>query len=219
MCKTRSLNCSNFIVLGVYQGQNKTKEFTMLELAADSTALVIIDLQKGIAARPLAPYTSEQVVSNSKDLAQRFRDAGAIVMVVNVAFSKDRKDALTQEVDLSMPVPTSGFPADFSDLVDGLAKDGDIRITKHQWGAFYGTELDLQLRRRGIKTLVLTGIATNMGVESTARQAWEYGYNLVIAEDAMTSLSAEMHEFSIKNILPRLGRIRKSTDIILKPNA
>ena len=217
MCKTRSLNCSNFIVLGVYQGQNKTKEFTMLELEADSTALVIIDLQKGIVARPLAPYTPEQVVSNSKDLAQRFRDAGAIVMVVNVAFSKDRKDALTQEVDLSIAMPAAGFPADFSDLVDGLAKDGDIHITKHQWGAFYGTELDLQLRRRGIKTLVLTGIATNIGVESTARQAWEYGYNLVIAEDAMTSLSAEMHEFSIKNILPRLGRIRKSTDIILKP--
>ena len=191
----------------------------MLELVADRTALVIIDLQKGIVARELAPYNAEQVVNNSKELARRFRDAGAIVVMVNVAFSPDRKDALTQEVDLSMPVPANCFPVDFSDLVDGLANDGDIRITKHQWGAFYGTELDLQLRRRGIKTIVLTGIATNMGVESTARQAWEYGYNLVIAEDAMTSLSTEMHEFSIKNILPRLGRVLKTADIILKINA
>jgi nicotinamidase-related amidase len=79
-------------------------------------------------------------------------------------------------VDHPTPLPAGGLPAGWSDLVGGLAEAGDIGITKWQWGAFYGTELDLQLRRRGIRTIVLAGIATNFGVESTARQAWEHSY-------------------------------------------
>ena len=55
----------------------------------------------------------------------------------------------------------------WSELADGLAAAGDIVITKRQWGAFHGTELDLQLRRRGIRGIVLGGIATNFGVEFT----------------------------------------------------
>ena len=106
-----------------------------------------------------------------------------------------------------------GYPDDFSDLVDGLAAPTDIRVTKHQWGAFYGTDLDVQLRRRGIQTIVLGGVATNIGVESTARQAWERNYALVIAEDATTSLSAEMHAFSMTSILPMISRIVKTADI------
>ena len=101
------------------------------------------------------------------------------------------------------------------DLADGLAQPGDLRITKRQWGAFHGTELDLQLRRRGIQTIVLGGIATNIGVESTARQGWENGYSLVFAEDAISGMSAEMHEFAVKNIFPRLGRVVPSGEIQL----
>ena len=100
--------------------------------------------------------------------------------------------------------------------LDGLlAQPTDIRVTKHQWGAFYGTDLDVQLRRRGIKTLVLGGIATNFGVESTAEQAWERGYAVVVAEDATSSVSAEMHAFSIGSMLPRLSRIVKAGEIHL----
>ena len=87
----------------------------------------------------------------------RFRSAGAPVVLVNVAFSPDFKDALRQPVDQPTTLPPGGFPADFSELVDGLAAAGDIRITKRQWGAFHGTELDLQLRRRGIQTIVQAG--------------------------------------------------------------
>ena len=102
------------------------------------------------------------------------------------------------------------------ELVDGLAKPGDIRITKRQWGAFHGTELDLQLRRRSIQTIVLGGIATNIGVESTARQAWERGYAVILAEDATSGQSVEMHNFSVKNILPRISKISKAADIAFK---
>jgi len=185
----------------------------MLKLDRNTTALVLIDLQKGIVGRELAPHSGQQVVKNSKDLAERFRQAGAPVVLVNVAFAADFKDALRQEVDEPFAMPPGGFPADFSELTEGLAKPGDLRITKRQWGAFYGTELDLQLRRRGIRTIVLAGIATNIGVESTARQAWEHGYSLIVAEDATTGMSAEMHNFAVKVIFPRISRVVKSADL------
>jgi nicotinamidase-related amidase len=92
-------------------------------------------------------------------------------------------------------------------------KPGDFLVTKHQWGAFHGTELELPLRRRGITTIVLCGIATNIGVESTARFAFEYGYNQIFVEDAMSALSVEEHTFTISKIFPRLGLARKTEDI------
>ena len=187
-----------------------------MNLIPQTAALVLIDLQKGIMERTLAPYTSDQVIKTAKELAERFRLAGAPVFPVNVAWSKDRKDALRQPVDQPPAIPPGGFPEYFSELVEGLAKPEDIRITKRQWSAFHGTELDLQLRRRGIDTIVLAGVATNMGVESTARQAWELGYCLILAEDATSGMSAEMHHFSMNHIMPRLGRVAKAADIVLK---
>ncbi len=89
-----------------------------------------------------------------------------------------------------------------------------VLITKRQWGAFYGTNLEQQLRRRGIRTIILAGIATNMGVESTARAAQDQGYELVFAEDAMSSMSAEFHQFAVQNIFPMMGRVRISAEII-----
>ena len=185
----------------------------MIPLDPKTTALILIDLQKGILGRPIAPYSADQVMKTSNELTQRFRRAGALVVLVNVAFAPDFADALRQEVDESRPLPAGGHPQEFSELVDGLAEPSDLLITKKQWGAFYGTELDLQLRRRGIRTLVVGGVATNMGVESTVRQASEFGYTLIIAEDATSSMSVEMHEFSIKNIMPRIARVRKAADI------
>jgi nicotinamidase-related amidase len=184
-----------------------------LELDPRTTALVLIDLQKGILAYPLAPTSPQDLVSRGKSLAERFRAHGAPVVLVNVGWSADGGDALAPPVDAPRHSPEGGYPADWADLTDGLAQPGDILVTKRQWGAFYGTELDLQLRRRGIKTIVLGGVATHIGVESTARQAWEHGYALVIAADATTSLSAETHEMSMRHILPQIARVRDSGDI------
>lgn len=191
----------------------------MQHLNPKTTALVLIDLQKGIVGRSLAPHSGPDIVKNGTELARRFRAAGAPVVLVNVAFAPDFKDALRQEVDQPFTPPPGGFPADFSELADGLKGAGDICITKRQWGAFYGTELDLQLRRRGIQTIVLGGVSTNIGVESTARQAWEHGYSLVFAEDATTSMSTEMHAFSVNHILPRLGKMAKTAEIIFETPA
>lgn len=185
----------------------------MQNLDPNTTALVLIDLQKGVVGRELGPYSGAEVVKNSIALADRFRRAGAPVVLVNVGFAPDFKDALRQPVDQPFQMPPGGFPADFMELAEGLKKPGDICITKRQWGAFYGTELDLQLRRRGIRTIVLGGISTNIGVESTARQAWEHGYAIILAEDATSSMSAEMHAFAIATIFPRLSRVVKSADV------
>jgi nicotinamidase-related amidase len=95
-----------------------------------------------------------------------------------------------------------------------LRGEHDIIVTKKQWGAFYGTDLDLQLRRRGIRTVVLGGISTNMGVESTARAAHEHGYNVVLAEDATSARSADAHRFAYSEIFPLLGRVASSEEVI-----
>lgn len=187
----------------------------MLHLEPKTTALVLIDLQKGIASRSTAPHTGSDVVERASELAKRFRSADALVVLVNVAFAKDFGDAVRLPVDSPMQLPPEGLPSDFSDIVDGLATPSDIRVTKHNWGAFYGTDLDIQLRRRGIKTIVLGGIATNMGVESTARQAWERNYETVIAEDITASFTTEMHAFAVEKIFPRISRVSKVADIQL----
>ncbi|KXS38329.1 MAG: isochorismatase hydrolase [Halomonadaceae bacterium T82-2] len=187
----------------------------MPELAPRTTALVLIDLQRGIVGMPLEPRSGEVVVSQSKGLADRFRDAGAPVVQVRVAWSADFADAPPRNVDQPIPQPEGGLPDDWSQFVDGLVKAGDLEILKRQWGAFFGTELDLQLRRRGITTVVLGGIATNFGVESTARQAWERGYDVVVVEDACAGPSRELHEMAMTRILPRLSRVVQSADLAL----
>ena len=137
------------------------------------------------------------------------------VFLVRVATSPDGGDRLDPAADVTWKRPAGPLPADWSEIVPELAGHaGDFIITKKQWGAFYDTGLDLQLRRRKINTIVLCGIATNIGVESTARFAYEYGYNQIFAEDAMSSMAMEDHAFAIKKILPRLGRVRSTQEIL-----
>ena len=191
-----------------------------LSLNPGATALVIIDLQKGIVGRPGAPHPTAKVVENARRLAERCRETGATVVLVHVTYAADGRDRLQQPVDAA---PWGGqMPPDWSEIVPELGpKPGDLVVTKRQWGAFYGTELDLLLRRRGVTTIVLGGISTNFGVESTARDAWERGYELVFAEDAMAAMAAEAHQFAVANIFPRLGRVRSTGDVLaaLKPAA
>jgi len=185
-----------------------------LELDAATTALVVIDLQRGIVSRDVAPHTAADVVARGAQLARRFRAAGATVVLVRVTPSPDRRDQLRPNAD--QPLASGApMPADWADLVPELGlQANDIVITKRQWGAFHGTELDLQLRRRGVKTIVLCGISTNIGVESTARNAFELGYEQVFAEDACASFGADAHRFTMANIFPRIGRVRSTAEVL-----
>lgn len=183
-----------------------------MQLDAKTAALVLIDLQKGVLAMPVAPHPAAAVNERSMRLAQRFRAAGSLVVRVRVSFSRDLADALRPPVD--QPTDYASLPPGWDEFSEP-PQPSDLVITKRQWGAFYGTELDLQLRRRGIQTIVLAGVATNIGVESTARQAWEHGYAVILAEDATSGMSAEMHTFAIGNIFPRVSRVVKSAELTL----
>ncbi|MEV4812570.1 hydrolase [Micromonospora avicenniae] len=177
------------------------------------TALVLIDLQRGIVAAPTAPYPAAEVVARGVQLADAFRAHGAPVVLVRVTTAPDGADAAPGRTDRG---PAGGSrPEDWDVLVDELVgHPGDIVVTKRNWGAFYGTDLDLQLRRRGVTQIVLGGIATSIGVESTARAAHEHGYHVTLATDAMTDLDAEGHRNSVERIFPRLGETGTTTEII-----
>jgi nicotinamidase-related amidase len=188
---------------------------TKLEaLHPDKTALVAIDLQNSVVALRGAPYSAQEVVHNAAKLVGAFRERGAFVALVRVA-SKDGKDMLRPLTD-EVPRWGSGErPQNAFEIVPEIGvTDNDFVITKHQWGAFYGTDLDLQLRRRGIDTIVLCGIATGYGVDTTAREAYQHGYNQVFATDAMTGLSEEEHDYVLKHIFPRVGRSRTTAEIL-----
>ena len=178
----------------------------MIALDPRTTALVLIDLQNGILGRKLAPISADELVERSKTLARRFRAEGAPVVLVNAAPATDEPRA----VDESFALPKT-LPAGFIDLAPGLAAPGDILITKSTWGAFSVPELDRELRKRGVRTIALGGVATQFGVESTARQAWELGYELVIVTDATTSIAIEAHDNSMRRIFPRIARVTDSS--------
>lgn len=184
-----------------------------LSFDARQTALVLIDLQKGILGRQTAPHSAADVLARGVRLANAFRKAGGLVVLVHVSYSADGGDALTQPTDAGplAAMRSAGWDEISPDLGQS---DRDLVITKRQWGAFYGTPLDMQLRRRGIKTIVIGGIATNFGVESTARDAYERGYALVFVEDAMSALTDDAHGFAIANIFPRLGRVRSTEEVL-----
>ncbi len=182
-----------------------------LEIVPKHTALVLIDLEHGIVSRDLAPHKAADVVANSRRLAEAVRSAGGTVVYVHVLLH----ETLSLPADSPTPKPAQPPPASASDIVPeaGIQPD-DILVTKRQWGTFYGTNLEQALDRRGIQTIILAGIATNLGVESTARAAFDAGYALIFAEDAMSSISAEWHHFAIKNLFPRMGNVRSTAEIV-----
>ena len=187
------------------------------------TALVLIDLQHGIVAPPAVPYSGAEVVARGKELADAFRAHGLPVVLVNVSFSPNFADA-PQGRDDEEPFEDDetdeddgdeGMPADFAVIVDELgAQSTDIRVTKHQWGAFHGTELDTQLRRRGVTQIVLAGLVTSRGVDTTAREAYAHNYSVAFATDAMADRGIEVHENAVERIFPQIGQRASTAEIL-----
>jgi nicotinamidase-related amidase len=185
-----------------------------LALTSSRTALVVIDLQRGTVGAPTAPYPASDVVAHTAAVAVVLRAAGGTVVLVRVTPSADGRDALRPQTDTPAWQP-GPRPPDWAEIVPELGPEpGDLVITKRQWGAFYGTELDLQLRRRGIDTILLAGISTNVGVESTARDAFERGYEQVFVEDAMTARSPDEHAHTVRTVFPRIGRVRSTAEVL-----
>lgn len=174
-----------------------------------TTALVVIDLQKGIAALPTA-HPMKDVIANVVALLDAFRRRQLPVVLVNV----DARAPGRAERSFS----TAGMPADWTDFIPELNRQpGDHVVTKRSWGAFTNTDLAQHLRERGVSQVVVTGVATSAGVESTARQAHDLGFNVALAVDAMTDLDPAAHENSITRIFPKMsetGTTRELLDLI-----
>ncbi|AIO73616.1 MULTISPECIES: isochorismatase family protein [Burkholderia] len=171
-----------------------------------NTALVVIDLQKGIVALPTA-HPVGGVIERTRELLDAFRSRGLPVVLVNVAGGAPGR---TQQ-----QVRLDALPADWTELIAELDRQpGDHLVTKKTWGAFTGTDLDAYLKAAGVTQIVLAGVATSIGVESTARQAHELGYNVTLAVDAMTDLNADAHANSVERLFPRLGETGSTQDIV-----
>lgn len=170
------------------------------------TALIVVDLQKGIVGIPAAHPTAG-VVANAAALADAFRKHHLPVALVNVGGGAPGRN--------EMPPRGGERPADWMELAPELKQQpDDILVTKKSWGAFTNTALADRLKLLGVTQVVVAGIATTIGVESTARQAYELGYNVTLAVDAMTDPSAEAHQNSVTRLFPRLGETGTTAEII-----
>src|SRR5471032_810961 len=175
-----------------------------LNLDPRTTALVLIDLQRGIVAGTTMPHASTDVIARGAALAAAFRAREALVVLVRV--DPGPHGMLFPRPATDKPRPPLTFAADWSELVPELGHvASDVVVTKHQPNAFYGTDLDIHLTRRGIRTIVLGGISTNVGVESTARAAFERGYEQLFVEDAMAARAETLHTHSMEHFFPTVG--------------
>ncbi|AUG53581.1 isochorismatase family protein [Thalassospira marina] len=170
------------------------------------TALIVIDLQQGILAYPLV-HSADDVLEKSVALANAFRARNLPVVLVNVAGGAPGRN--------EQPPRASSFPPGWADLAPAIDTGRhDHKVTKKTWGAFTGTDLNEYLAGQGVTQVVLCGIATSIGVESTARQAHELGFNVTIATDAMTDMNADAHVNSVTRIFPRLGETGTVDEIL-----
>jgi nicotinamidase-related amidase len=171
------------------------------------TALIVVDLQKGIVGLPF-PHPIDGVVAHACALTAAFRNHGLPVVLVNVAGTAPGRTEQPPRI-------RGPLPADWTGLIPELNQQAsDIVVTKRTWGAFASTDLEALLRTRDVTQVVIAGVATATGVESTARQAYEQGFNVTLAVDAMTDSRPEAHDYSIKNVFPRLGETGTSRAII-----
>jgi nicotinamidase-related amidase len=170
------------------------------------TALIVVDLQKGIINSPFI-HPVAGVIERTRALLDAFRQRDLPVVLVNVTGGAPGRT--------EQPRRFSTFPEGFTDLIPELDRQaGDIVVTKRTWGAFASTDLEAQLKASGVTQVVVTGVATGTGVEATARQAYEQGFHVTLALDAMTDLRPEAHEYSLASVFPRLGETGSTLDIL-----
>ena len=187
---------------------------TLESLDPKTTALVLIDLQQGITAGDTFPHKSKDVIDRAATLARRFREQHALVVLVHV--DPGANGELFPRVKTDVPRVVRPTGAEWSRIVAALGPEpSDVVVTKHQPNAFHNTDLETHLRRRGITTIVLGGISTNVGVESTARDAFERGYEQIFVDDVMAAREEVLHTHTVTRIFPTLGRVRTS-DVVAR---
>jgi len=178
------------------------------------TAFISIDMQNGVASHDSVPNSAEEVIARVSDIVDAARIGGALVIYVRTSFLPDESDALHPKMDVSRPTRPVR-PEGWDQIVPQLnPSPTEPVVVKRSFDAFYGSELDLELRRHGIDTIVLAGISTHLGVEGTARSAYNMGYDMIVVEDAMGAAKLEAHEGSLKNVFPYIGRVRTVAQVV-----
>jgi nicotinamidase-related amidase len=171
-------------------------------------ALILVDLQKGIVSLPTV-HPIDGVLAHAGALVRAFRARDLPVVLVNVAGGAPGRTEAPPRAGAQTPAP------DWAEIVEELEpQPGDHRITKLRWGAFHETSLDTLLRELGVTQVFLGGVATSIGVESTARAAYEHGYNVVLVTDAMTDLAVDAHRASVELSFPRLGETTSTAEVL-----
>jgi nicotinamidase-related amidase len=178
------------------------------------TALVVVDLQNGTRSQPAAPYPVDEVVGRVAELARGFRAAGLPVVLVRFTAGSDGAGVAPIRTDMSGRGGGGTPPEGWDQVVPELAPLGDVTVAKRNWGSFSGTDLDLQLRRRGVTQVVLVGVATSIGVESTARAAQDRGFNVTVVLDAVTDLDAAAHHHTTTRIFPMLAETGTAAEVL-----
>ena len=178
----------------------------ILQLNAATTAVILIDLQRAIVAMPVAPHSAADVVKRAAVLADRFRRKGATIVYVHV----DIANVVRTVADHPSSLPLTPSPAGAMEIVEEAGRrPGDLLVTKRSPDAFVHTDLEKILNDRGIKSVVVGGISTNSGVESTARTAAAMGFELIVAEDVTSSSMGDAaHQFTMTKTFPHIGRVR-----------
>jgi nicotinamidase-related amidase len=171
-----------------------------------TTALIVVDLQAALSGMPTV-HPLDDVVANAAKLADAFRAKQLPVVLVNVAGGAPGRT--------EQGAPGTAFPDGWTDLLPQLGQQpGDKTVTKYTWGAFHETDLAEHLTKLGVTQTVVVGVATSLGVESTARQAYEHGLHVTVATDAVTDSSQTAHDNSVDYIFPRLGETGTTGDIL-----
>lgn len=206
----------NGVDYGRYFLRNRKRVFYLKNLDLARTALVVIDLQKGIMGTgELKPYTASEVLEKNNQLAEALKNTAGWITLVNVDpttmqfLNKERSGRAYTDL-----------PAAFADYVMPIATDEStgniIKVTKHNPSAFFGTDLDLQLRRRDIDTIILTGVATANGVYATALDAYQHGYKVIVVEDACADRDDELHQVFFEKLFVKLGQTTTTEDILTR---
>jgi nicotinamidase-related amidase len=183
-----------------------------LKMDAKKTALVVIDLQKGVVGRPIVPHTAPEILQRSSRLARAVREKGGTVVYVRVDFT----DFLRLPVDQPpAAIPEGPLPAELSEILPEAGMlSGDTLVTKRHHGAFARTDLESLLQTHGVETVVICGVSTSIGVESTVRQGTGLGFAFVVAEDACGAMTIEEHQYAVKTVFPRLAKVRSTEEVI-----
>lgn len=161
------------------------------------------------------PNDAATVLANNVELAQHLKNTDALNVLVNVDITEFRYLSTKNELAKQAAVPV--IPKEFTDLLLAPYLEdttNTLTVTKYNPSAFFGTSLDLQLRRRQIDTIILSGVATSNGVYATALDAFQHGYHVIVVEDACADRDLELHHVFFEKIFPKTVRIRSTKEVI-----